>query len=162
MEMGRTGFKPRDVADLLTLYGVGDGTVRESLLAMAKKSNAPGWWHAYGDVLRLVRGLRRAGAGGLGHPQGPGPARARLPDAEDYARATIQLGHQNAPSTKTGRRVRLRIRAVSGFPYRPDPPMLWAVLDEAALRRPIGGAATMRAQIQHLITLAGFPTSPSR
>src|SRR3954451_5127641 len=38
MEMGRTGFKQRDLADLLTLYGVGDGAVRESLLAMAKKS----------------------------------------------------------------------------------------------------------------------------
>ncbi len=38
--------------------------------------------------------------------------------------------------------------------HRPSPPRLWAVIDEAALRRPIGGAATLRGQIEHLITIA--------
>ena len=51
MELGRVGFKERDVSDLLTLYGLDDGEERERLLALARDANNPGWWHRYGDVL---------------------------------------------------------------------------------------------------------------
>src|SRR5207248_10480214 len=51
MELGRVGFKERDVADLLTLYGVNDPEERDALLALARQANTPGWWHRYGDVL---------------------------------------------------------------------------------------------------------------
>src|SRR5436190_10074646 len=51
LELGRVGFKERDVADLLTLYGVTDDTDRDTLLALAQDANSPGWWHRYGDVL---------------------------------------------------------------------------------------------------------------
>src|SRR5579872_1765481 len=51
LEHGRVGFKDRDVADLLTLYGVNDGEERAALLNLAKEANTPGWWHAYSDVL---------------------------------------------------------------------------------------------------------------
>ena len=51
LENGRTGFKERDVADLLSLYGVHDPDERDRLLALARQANSPGWWHRYGDVL---------------------------------------------------------------------------------------------------------------
>src|SRR5437660_1778357 len=51
MEHGRVGFKERDVADLLTLYGVADAEERAALLNLAREANTPGWWHAYSDVL---------------------------------------------------------------------------------------------------------------
>src|SRR5215510_12569792 len=51
MENGRVGFKERDVADLLTLYGITDEQVRGSMLSLARQANAPGWWSKYGDVL---------------------------------------------------------------------------------------------------------------
>src|ERR1700683_2558921 len=51
MEHGRVGFKERDVADLLTLYGVTDGEERAALLNLAREANTPGWWHAYSDIL---------------------------------------------------------------------------------------------------------------
>src|SRR3954466_15255713 len=51
LELGRVGFKERDVADLLTLYGVTDVTERDMLLSLAEQANTPGWWHQYGDVL---------------------------------------------------------------------------------------------------------------
>src|SRR5213080_5077988 len=51
MELGRVGFKERDVADLLTLYGMDDDEERESLLALARDSTTQGWWHRFGDVL---------------------------------------------------------------------------------------------------------------
>src|SRR5689334_5893781 len=51
LELGRVSFKVRDVADLLTIYGVTDEQEREAFLALARRANAPGWWHHYGDVL---------------------------------------------------------------------------------------------------------------
>src|SRR2546421_549114 len=51
MEHGRVGFKERDVADLLTLYGVTDAEERAALLNLAREANTPGWWHAYSDIL---------------------------------------------------------------------------------------------------------------
>src|SRR5580693_4635721 len=45
MEHGRVGFKERDIGDLLTLYGIGEGDdEREALLSLARESNTPGWW----------------------------------------------------------------------------------------------------------------------
>src|SRR4051812_49495226 len=51
LELGRVGFKERDVADLLTLYGVDDAEERDRLLTLARDANNPGWWHRFGDVL---------------------------------------------------------------------------------------------------------------
>src|SRR6266542_1100243 len=51
LELGRVSFKDRDVADLLTLYGVTDETERAPLLALAREANNPDWWHKYSDVL---------------------------------------------------------------------------------------------------------------
>src|SRR5690554_2323910 len=51
MELGRVGFKERDVADLLTLYGVTDEQQRAPMLRLAREASRPGWWHRYGDVL---------------------------------------------------------------------------------------------------------------
>src|SRR5262245_53936255 len=47
MELGRVSFKERDVADLLTLYGITDEQERAAFLAMARQANAPGWWQRY-------------------------------------------------------------------------------------------------------------------
>ncbi|MDT4985934.1 MAG: hypothetical protein QOI74_28, partial [Micromonosporaceae bacterium] len=51
MELGRVSFKERDIADLLTLYGVTDEQERAALLSLARQANSPGWWHHYGDIL---------------------------------------------------------------------------------------------------------------
>ena len=51
MELGRVGFKTRDVEDLLTLYGVLDDVERRGLLEMVREANTPGWWHKFGEVL---------------------------------------------------------------------------------------------------------------
>ena len=51
LETGRVGFKDRDVADLLTLYGVTDEAEREEIRALASRANSPGWWHDYSDML---------------------------------------------------------------------------------------------------------------
>ncbi|WP_425280612.1 helix-turn-helix domain-containing protein [Microbispora hainanensis] len=51
LELGRTPFKRRDVADLLTLYGVVGSGERETMLALAEQAGTPGWWHQYNDLL---------------------------------------------------------------------------------------------------------------
>jgi hypothetical protein len=86
MELGRVGFKERDVADLLTLHEVDDDQERVRLLALAREANNPGWWHRYGDVLLGARVAETAGCRPFrrdGSPPGretpgwPGPPRGR-------------------------------------------------------------------------------------
>jgi transcriptional regulator with XRE-family HTH domain len=157
LELGRTRFKPRDVADLLTLYGVADDAERATLLALAEQANVPGWWHTYGDLLpgwfEPYLGLEQAATVIRTYEVQFVPG---LLQCEDYARAVIELGHADDPKTEIERRVSLRMRRQQIL-HRADPPSLWAVIDEAALRRPIGGTATMRSQLRHLIEIAQLP-----
>ncbi|MFG1851503.1 helix-turn-helix domain-containing protein [Actinomadura geliboluensis] len=157
MELGRVGFKERDIADLLTLYGVTDLGVRDTLLELAAHASTPGWWHAYGDV---VPGWYEPY---LGLEQGALVARVyevqdvpELLQTPGYARALLAARHPDASKEEVERRVELRMARRRVF-ERPDPLKLWAVLDEAVLRRVVGGPRTMRAQIEHLIAMAERP-----
>jgi transcriptional regulator with XRE-family HTH domain len=51
LELGRVSFKPRDVTDLLMMYGVTDLEEQEAFLELVRRSNEPGWWHRYTDLL---------------------------------------------------------------------------------------------------------------
>lgn len=157
MELGRIGFKQRDVADLLTFYGVDDRAERESLLALAEEASMPAWWHGYADLVpswfEAYLGMEAAASVIRTYEVQFVPG---LLQTEDYARAVIRLGHRDAPTAEIDRRVELRMKRQTIL-HRPDAPKLWAVIDEAALRRPYGGAATMRGQIKHLIDLAELP-----
>jgi hypothetical protein len=68
MENGRVGFKARDVADLLTLYGVTSGQARAEMLQLAQRASTPGWWATYSDILPGWFEAYGAGSGRLGHP----------------------------------------------------------------------------------------------
>ena len=157
LELGRVGFKERDVADLLTLYGVMDERERETLLALAQDANTPGWWHRYGDVLpgwfETYVGLEEAAALIRTYEVQFIPG---LLQTEDYARAVISLGNSAAPPEEIEQRVSLRITRQKLL-TRGDGPRLWAVVDEAALRRPIGGREVMRGQIERLIEATKLP-----
>jgi hypothetical protein len=157
MELGRVGFKERDVADLLTLYGVTDDDDRDPLLALAREANTPGWWHRYGDVLpnwfQSYVGLEAAATIIRTYEVQFVPG---LLQTEEYARAVILLGHGVAPAAEVQQRVRLRM-ARQQLLTRPQPPRLWAVLDEAALRRPIGGPKVMAGQLEALIEASTRP-----
>ena len=151
MELGRVSFKERDVADLLTLYGVDDGAERDRLLTLARQANTPGWWHRYGDVLpgwfQSYLGLEAAASLIRTYEVQFVPG---LLQTADYARSVVLLGHGRAKPEEIDRRVDLRLRR-QGILDRPEPVQLWAVIDEAVLRRPVGSRATMRGQIQALI-----------
>jgi transcriptional regulator with XRE-family HTH domain len=157
IELGRVGFKERDVADLLTLYGIVDEEERSVLLALAREANAPGWWHKYTDVLpswfQAYVGLEAAASLIRTYEVQFVPG---LLQTEDYARAVISLGHAAASAEEVARRVSLRMTRQQLL-TKPEAPRLWAVVDEAALRRPIGGPEVMRAQLRHLIAATKRP-----
>jgi len=157
MELGRVSFKERDVADLLSMYGVQDTAEREALLRLARQANNPGWWHHYGDILppwfQSYLGLEAAASLIRTYEIQFVPGLLQTPE---YARAVILLGHAGATADEIDRRVELR-RQRQQILDRIEPPQLWAVIDEAVLRRPIGGADVMQAQIQALIEAAKKP-----
>ena len=157
METGRVGFKIRDVTDLLALYGVTDEQLRSRLLSLARQSKKPDWWAKYGDVLpdwfETYLGLESAASAIRSFET---QFVHGLFQTEDYARAVTQLGHQAAPAGEIEHRVSLRIKR-QDLHTRPNPPRIWSVMDEAVLRRPVGGPAAMRAQLHRLIEVARMP-----
>ncbi|MBF9133183.1 helix-turn-helix domain-containing protein [Plantactinospora sp. S1510] len=151
MELGRVGFKERDILDLLSLYGVHDEGERAALLARVREANAPGWWHPYSDVtpnwFQRYLGLEATATLIRSYEVQFVPG---LLQTEAYARAVVRLGHGAAREDEVARRVALRMERQQVL-TRPDPPKLWAVVDEAALRRPVGGPQVMRDQLEALI-----------
>ncbi len=157
LELGRVSFKERDVADLLTLYGVTDEDERAPLLSLVREANQPGWWHNYTDVLpgwfQPYIGLEEAAALIRTYEVQFIPG---LLQTEDYARAIMTQGHKGLTAKAVERRISVRMNR-QRLLMRPDHPRLWVVVDEAALRRPIGGPKVMRAQLEYLATLMERP-----
>jgi len=156
METGRVGFKLRDLEDLLTLYGVADEAQRARVTALAGRSREPEWWTQYHDILpdwfETYLGLESAATAIRSFETQFVPG---LFQTEDYARAVTRLGHQTASETEVERRVGLRLKR-QDLLARASRPRIWAIMDEAVLRRPIGGTAVMRAQLQRLVDVAGM------
>jgi transcriptional regulator with XRE-family HTH domain len=158
LENGQVGFKDRDLVDLLRLYGITDQQEIDSLLERAREANSPGWWFHYGDVvppwLRTYMDLESA-ASLIRTYQGqlvPG-----LLQTADYARATIAGMLLPRTPEEVERRVTLKL-ARQQILTQPAGPRLWAVVDEAAVRRPIGGEQVIREQVERLIDAAGLPS----
>ncbi len=156
LENGQVGFKERDLVDLLEFYGVTDAVEVASVITLAREANQPGWWQHYGDVLaswfrayvdlESAASLIRAYEGQLV----PG-----LLQTEEYVRSVIRGALEDTPE-EIERRVALRM-ARQSLLEGPDAPRLWVVLDEAALRRPVGGSKVMRAQLERLIQATTMP-----
>jgi transcriptional regulator with XRE-family HTH domain len=154
MERGRNALKYDDVAELLFFYGVSDETVREELLSLARRANQPGWWHSYNDVLpdwfQPYVGLEAAAERIRGYEAHYVPG---LLQTQDYAAAVIAL--DGFPPEEVERRVGLRQARQRRF--REGAVRLWAIIDEAALRRQFGDTDVMRGQLEELIAAAKLP-----
>ncbi|WP_280395748.1 helix-turn-helix domain-containing protein [Nocardia brasiliensis] len=154
LELGRTGFKERDIVDLLDLYGVADSEQRAMFVDLARKANEPGWWHRYNDLLpqwfETYVGLE--GAARLIRTY-EGQLVPGLLQTANYAAAVVGMGEK---TDEAARRVELRSDR-QRILNTPGGPVLWAVLDEAVLHRPVGGAAVQREQIEHLVHMSTKP-----
>lgn len=157
LELGRVSFKERDIADLLTMYGVQDAADREAFLDMVKRSNEPGWWQRYSDQLadwfHDYLGLEESASRIQTCEMHVVPG---LMQTEDYARAIATRGWSKLPSERAERHVTVRMGRQKLL-ARPDAPKLWAVIDESVLHRPIGGREVMVAQVDHLLELTKRP-----
>jgi hypothetical protein len=157
MEKAEVGLKLNYVKSLLMAYGITDVREIDTFLDLAREANKPGWWHSYADVLpawfRVFPGLEQAADLIRGYEPHCVPG---LLQTEDYARALSVAGYPNATADETERRVALRLGRQQIL-SRPDPPRLWVVVDEAVLRRPVGGPAVMRAQLDRLIDATAQP-----
>jgi transcriptional regulator with XRE-family HTH domain len=151
LENGQVGFKDRDIVDLLRLYEVTDPEEVAEFVTLAREANTPGWWRHYGDLLpswfRTYVDLEAAAAVIRTYE---GQFVPGLLQTDAYMRAVVHGAHLEDSGEEVGRRVRLRM-ARQTLLTREQPPRLWAVIDEAALRRPVGGREVMRGQLERLI-----------
>ncbi|MFI6822215.1 helix-turn-helix domain-containing protein [Micromonospora sp. NPDC050187] len=153
IENAQVSVMPPVARSLLELYGV-EGEEVDALVQVARDARKRGWWQAYDDVLpdwfEVYVGLEdEASEIRSFEPQlVPG-----LLQTADYARAVIRTEHPDASTDEVDRRIELRMRRQQ----RESPPKLWVVLDEAALRRPIGGTETFKIQLQRLVDASNQP-----
>lgn len=138
---------------LLEVYGVTDSAVREAILDLARQSRERGWWSKYKDVFggslpgfeaeaTQIRTVELVTIPGLLQTAG-------------YATAIFQAG-QVLDQAAVQRRVEARL-ARQAILDRTNPPQIWAVIDEAALRKMVGGPTVMAGQLSHLVDVATRP-----
>jgi hypothetical protein len=157
LENGQVGFKDRDIVDLLRFYGVDDPGQVADFLVLAREANAPGWWHHYGDVLpQWFRAYVDLESAAVLIRTYEGQFVPGLLQTEDYMRAVVGGGHLEDLPEEAEHRVQLRLGR-QALLERADAPRLWAVVDEAALRRPVGGRQVMRGQLERLIEATKLP-----
>jgi transcriptional regulator with XRE-family HTH domain len=156
LELGRVSFKERDVADLLELYGV-VGEQKDQLLQLTHEANATPWWQKYREVVpdwfQVYVGLEEAAALIRIYEVQFVPG---LLQTEDYARAVVMQGSPNLLPEEIDSRVAVRMGRQKLF-SRENPARLWAIVDEAALRRPIGSRDVLAGQINRLIDATSEP-----
>jgi len=156
LELGRVSFKERDVSDLLDLYGV-DASAKDQLIQLTAEANATPWWQKYREVVpdwfQVYVGLEEAAALIRVYEVQFVPG---LLQTEEYARAVVVQGSPNLVPEEVESRVAVRMGRQKLF-ARENPPRLWAIVDEAALRRPMGGREVLAGQIKRLIDVVGEP-----
>jgi transcriptional regulator with XRE-family HTH domain len=139
-----------DVRRLLDLYQVTGEADREALFELSRQAKQRGWWQAYADVMPSEY------ANLIGLEAEAAEIRTYQPElihgllqTADYARAVIRAGRPGDTAVDVGRRVELRMTRQQILD-RDDPPQLRVILNEAAVRRAVGGTDVMRAQVTAL------------
>lgn len=157
IETGQVSVRSLDVKAMCELYGA-TPDMTAALMALAKETKARGWWQAYGDVLPdwfdLYIGLEAAAVKIATYESDLVPG---LLQTEQYAQALITGDDPGVSEAEIERRVGLRM-ARQAILRRPiDPPVLQVALSEPVLRRPVGGAGVMSAQLNHLVEVSDLP-----
>jgi transcriptional regulator with XRE-family HTH domain len=143
----------RDVRDLLDVYGVSDPERRSAIETLAAQGRERGWWEAFGDVLGpALAGFEAEASKILTYKSLLVPG---LLQTREYA-AEVFRGGQVVEDSLIDRRVEARM-ARQQILDQPSPPLLWAIIDEAALTKHVGGVDIMRAQLRHIIEMAARP-----
>ena len=156
IETNKRGIRPGDVRDLLHFYEV-EGPEVEELVQLARDARLRGWWHPFDDILtdamRTFVGLE-GDASSIGNYEVafiPG-----LLQTEAYARELFRAGRPSLNAETIERKTMARIERQQVID-RKSPPTLWAVIDEAVLRREVGSRSVMKEQLLHMLSVAERP-----
>ncbi|MCE7001259.1 helix-turn-helix domain-containing protein [Kibdelosporangium philippinense] len=153
IETGHVGVTPRDARDLLELYDVAPDRL-EALVQLSREARKKGWWHAYNEVFTGAFVGLESDATSLRAFQAllvPG-----LLQTEDYIRTVMRSIRPDWTEAEVERRVVARMER-QRLLTDPEPPNYWAIIDEAVLRRTVGGARVMHGQLLRLCELAALP-----
>jgi hypothetical protein len=152
METGRAPCRVEEVLALLDLYEIIDVPRREELLALARASHHKGWWNTFDDVVRrgfdTYVGLEGATATISVYES---QVVVGLLQTPEYAREILRATDPHIPDKELDRSVAFRMERQHILARQDAPPLLWAVMDEAALRRRVGGSVVMRDQLRHIM-----------
>ena len=155
IETARVAVTPRDVKDLLALYGVEDQEYRETLMALARQSREKTWLTDYRDLMRPGNFVGLEAEASSMRTWEPIILPGLL-QTEAYMRALMRSGRSSDPPQHIDRRVALRLKR-QGRLTSSGPLTLAAIIDESVVRRVIGGSDVMNEQLRRLIEVAQLP-----
>ncbi|MDX6390559.1 MAG: hypothetical protein QOJ73_1622 [Streptosporangiaceae bacterium] len=158
IENSRVSVLPRDVKFLLGVYGLTDADEAWNvMLALARESRERGWWHQYGDAVpdwfEVYVGLEADAASIDAYDAEFVPG---LIQTEDYARAITRAKLSDVADDDLARIVGVRMKRQELLTVA-DGPHIWFVINEAVVRRLVGGRAVMRRQLERLLKVADLP-----
>jgi transcriptional regulator with XRE-family HTH domain len=157
IETGQTSLRSHDVELMCRIYAA-PPDLTGALMGLARETKAKGWWHAYGDVIPegfdVYIGLEEAASQLSAYQPELVPG---LLQTEQYARVVIQADNLGVDAEEIDRRVHVRIARQALVRRQTAPPQLTVALNEAILRRPVGGTPVMAAQLDSLAAAAGLP-----
>ncbi|HEX3751613.1 MAG TPA: helix-turn-helix transcriptional regulator [Streptosporangiaceae bacterium] len=157
IETGKAPTKSVYLTAMLEMYGVTDPAQRQVLVDMAREGHRKGWWSVYDDVLPTGFGIYvglEAEAAGLRSFEGE--AVQGLFQTPDYARAILREVQVRDTDEQVERLVDLRMKRQEVLDRNP-PLDVWMILDEAVIRRTIGGPEVMRDQLARLVEASRKP-----
>lgn len=158
IENGKQFCRTAYLTTMLNLYGVTDPKQIQLLKDMAREGQRKGWWADYDDNLTeefgIYVGLESVAASLRSYEAQLVPG---LLQTRDYARAVFRAGDKKASTEHIDRLTELRMKRQEALTRPSDPLELWAILDEAVLRRLTGGRKVMRAQLGKLLEATELP-----
>jgi transcriptional regulator with XRE-family HTH domain len=157
IETGQTSLRSLDVEAMCRIYGA-TPELTEALMGLAKETKARGWWHAYGDVIPegfdVYIGLEEAASSFSWYESELIPG---LLQTESYAHTLIKADNPGVDDEEIDRRVGLRMARQALLTRVTASPQLQVVLNEAAIRRPVGGTEVMAEQLARLAEASNLP-----
>ncbi|MBE1584576.1 transcriptional regulator with XRE-family HTH domain [Nonomuraea angiospora] len=155
-ETARRAIQPSDVRALLDVYQV-DQADRDALLVLAREARQRDWWQAYGQAIpegfKVYLGLEAAVSSLYIYESEFIPG---LVQTEDYIRAVHRATLVDAPDRDIEQRVTVRLTRQKLLTSK-EAPKLWLVVNEAVIRRVVGGPDVMRAQLERLLEVTRLP-----
>jgi transcriptional regulator with XRE-family HTH domain len=158
IETGHVSLRALDVKAMCEVYGA-PPDLAVALMGLAKETKARGWWHAYGDVIPdgfdVYIGLEEAASELDWYESELVPG---LLQTENYARTVITVDNPGVADDEINRRVHVRTARQTLLRRTTAAPQLRVVLNEAILRRPVGGADVMAEQLRQLADVCDLPS----